>query len=65
MQLVLAAQQMQRRKQSHQPEIMIAVKMADENVIDALKADMITPQLNLRGFAAVDQEKAFGNIEKL
>jgi hypothetical protein len=53
------------KNQSHQSEIMIAVKMADKYVVDPVEICLKTHELHLRRFAAVNQEIAALYFHKL
>lgn len=55
-QIGFTPEQVHRKNQSHQPEVMIAMQVTDENVIDLLLAELVPPQLVLTSFAAVDQQ---------
>jgi hypothetical protein len=51
--------------QSHEPEVMIAMQVTDEDMVDAMHARVKFHQLDLRGFTAVDQEMAVLNFNEL
>lgn len=51
--------------QSHQPEVMIAMKVTDENVPNAVKTDLKFHQLHLGSFPAIDQEIPVLNFNQL
>ena len=53
---------MQWRKQAYQAQVVVAMQVADENVIDPLGFNAISEQLQLGSFAAVDQKKTFIRI---
>ena len=57
--------QMHCKNQSHQSEIMIAVKMADKDMVDPVEIRLKTHELHLRRFAAVNQEIAALYFNKL
>jgi hypothetical protein len=42
--------------QSHQPEIVIAVKVADKYVIDAMEINLQAHKLHLSTLSTIDQE---------
>jgi len=44
---------------------MIAMEVADENMVDALHPDPVPPQLQLGTFRTIDQEKPIVVIKKL
>src|SRR5690348_8271430 len=58
MQIGVAMVQMHRVQQSHQAKIMIAVEVTDEDMTDAMKADVGLLQLKLGALATVDHEVA-------
>jgi hypothetical protein len=41
---------------------MIAMQMADKDVIDALETDVIPPELDLRSFPAIDHKKPLSYV---
>lgn len=43
--------------QSNKSEIMVAMQMADENVLDTTSSDFVPAQLHLSALSTVDQEK--------
>jgi len=51
--------------QTHQSKIMIAVQVADEDVIDPVEVSLHPHKLHLRGFAAIHQECAILNFNVL
>jgi len=57
-QLIDPTLQMHGKNQSHQSEIVIAVKMADEYVVDPVEIYLMTHKPHLRSFATVDKEIA-------
>src|SRR5690554_4298380 len=64
-QLILAAHQMHRRQQPHQPKVMVAMQVANENVLDTVRLHAKTHKLHLRAFAAIDQVKLFVVVDEL
>lgn len=64
-QIVSPALQMHGKYQSHQSQVMIAVKMADKDVVDPVEIYLKSHELHLRTFAAVDQEIAALYFHKL
>ena len=59
------SQQMHGRNKADQAKIMVAVHVADENVINALKLDPMASQLHLRAFSTVDEEELVARIQHL
>lgn len=55
-QIGFTPEQVHGKNQSHQSEVVIAMQVTDENVIDLLLAELVPPQLVLTSFAAVDQQ---------
>ena len=55
-QIVCATLKMHREDQAHQSQIMIAVKVADQYVIDSVKICLVAHKLHLGRFPAIDQE---------
>ena len=52
--VVAAVVERERREQSHQSEAVIAVGVADEDVVELPGVDLVSDQLHLRAFPAVD-----------
>ncbi len=48
--------QVHRKKQSHEAEVVIAVQMADEDMVDPVKISLQTHELHLRAFSTIHQE---------
>lgn len=65
MQLFSSSEQVHGRYQSDQPEKMIAMQMADEDVVDPLHFYLAAPELKLRSFGAIDQKQAFIMVDQL
>ena len=65
MKVVFATEQVHGKKQSRQAEVMIAMQMADEDVIDFMLTDVISPELVLTPFAAIDEELLVVNDQVL
>ena len=55
--IVHAALKVHGEDQSHQPKIMIAVQMADEDVVDPVKVGLELHELHLGAFAAVNHKE--------
>ena len=51
--------------QAHQPEVMIAMQVTDEDPLDAVNAQSEFDELHLGSFATVDQEILILNSEML
>ena len=49
-----AAKQVHTRKQARQAQIMVAMQVADKNMVDTLEFQGITPQLHLGTFSTVN-----------
>lgn len=65
MQVIGSAQQVHCKDQSHQTEIMIAMKMADHNVVDAMEVDTEFHQLHLSTLSAINEEMTILDFHKL
>jgi hypothetical protein len=55
--VIRSPQEMHGEDQTHQTEIMVAVEMGNENVVNAMKVGLETHQLHLRTLAAIDKEE--------
>jgi len=64
-QTFLPAEQVHGRKQSNEPEEMIAMQMAYKYMINADKPDMIPTELNLCAFATINKEEFFVVVDQL
>ena len=64
-QVVGPALQVQRKYEAHQSEVMIAVQMANEDVIDSMKVCLHTHELHLSSFAAINKERSILNLDEL
>jgi L-ribulose-5-phosphate 3-epimerase UlaE len=42
--------------QAHEAQVMIAMKVTDENMIDAVEANVVTVQLDKRAFTTVNEK---------
>ena len=51
------------KEQARQSKVMIAMEVADENVIDPVEANTIFRKLHLRSFAAIDQDMMVLDVE--
>ena len=51
--------------EAHQPKVVVAVQVADKNMIDAVKVRLKAHELHLRGFPAVDKEIVILDLEQL
>ena len=58
-----SVEQVERREQAKEPVYMVAVQVADEDVVDAAKFNAVAPELHLCSLAAVDQEKPLIYVE--
>ena len=56
MQILGTSQQPHAGQKADEPEIVIAVQMRNENVIDLAAADLVFGHLHLGTFAAIDKE---------
>jgi hypothetical protein len=56
MQIVAAALQMVGKDEAHQTQVMIAMEMTDEDVVDPAMADIVPHHLNLGSLTAIDQK---------
>ncbi len=56
MQLLGTTQQAHAGQQTDQPEIMIAMQMGNEDIVDFAAPDLVFGHLHLGAFTAVDQE---------
>ena len=65
MQFILSSQQVKGSKQSHEPVIMISVKVTDKYMADPLKPDMKFADLQLGAFRAINQKQALIRIEQM
>ena len=63
--VVGSPQQMHGKDQSHQAEVVIAMKVADEDMLDAVKVGVVFHELHLRTFSAVDEEVTILNLYQL
>jgi len=64
-QIVGAAIQVHGEQQSHQPQIMIAMQVRDEDVADAVQVGLNFHQLHLRALATVDQKVSALDFDEL
>ena len=53
----MAAQQAHACYQADQPEIVVTVKMGDENMVNTAAADLVFVHLRLGAFPAINEEK--------
>jgi anti-sigma-K factor RskA len=53
------------KEQAHQPQVMIAMQMADKDVIYFVDWDLVSHQLHLSAFTAVDQKISVLNVQVL
>ena len=65
MKIVRTSQEMQCEDQPHQTEIMIAVEMRNEDMIDPVHVCLIAHELHLRTFPAVDKEIPVLDLDQL
>lgn len=65
MQVVLSFIEMKRKQKRHQPEIVITMQMADEDVINLVCWNLKPRHLNLRTFTTVDEEVTVLNSQIL
>ena len=63
--VVFSPQKMHGEKKAHQSKVMIAVKVADEYVIDFVVTDIISSQLHLASLTTIDQEVVILNVQVL
>lgn len=63
--VVGSSQQVHGEDQAHETEVMIAMQVADENVIDAVQVRLETHELHLRSFPAVNQKMPVLDLYKL
>ena len=54
--VVRSPQQMHRKDQSHHTQVVVTVKVRDEQMADAVKVRLKTHELHLRAFAAIDEK---------
>ena len=52
-------------KQPHQTEVMVAVKMGNEDVVYAVQVCLETHQLHLRPFSTVDEKESILDLNQL
>lgn len=64
-QFLSTVEQMVAGDQPHQTKKMVSVQMADENVIDPLRAELVPLEFGLGALSAVDQKSVLPNIEVL
>ena len=57
--------QMHREQQAHETEEVIAMKVANEDVVDPVKVCLMLHQLNLSSFSTVDQEITAFDFQEL
>jgi len=57
--------QVHRKQQTRQAKVMIAMKMAYENMIDLMIRELIPLQLHLRSFTRIHQEEPVLNFNEL
>jgi hypothetical protein len=65
MEIVGSSQQVHRKDQAHESEVMIAVKMADKNMVDAVEICLKAHELHLGTLAAVNEEMPVLNLYEL
>ena len=65
MEIVRSSLQVHGKDQPHQPEIVIAVQVADKNVIDPVITYLKPHELHLYRFTAVDQKMPVLNFDEL
>ena len=63
MELFFPAQQMHGRDEPDESKEMVAVQVADKNVVDAGRTQLIATQLHLRSLSAIDQKKPLIHIQ--
>ncbi len=56
MKIAFASLEVHGEQQSRETQVVIAMQVADENVVDLLRAEIIPTQLVLTSFAAVDEK---------
>jgi hypothetical protein len=61
MQIVATLIQMHRKKQGHQSQIMISMKVTDEYVINLVKRNLVFRHLHLSSLTAIDEEMSVLN----
>ena len=64
-QVISPALKVHREDQAHEPQIMIAVQVTDENMVDTMKVYLEMHELHLHTFTAVDQEVLILNFHEL
>lgn len=57
-QVICPSVEMHREDQSHQPEVVVAMQVTDENVTDPMNVRLVPHQLHLSPFATVDKERS-------
>lgn len=65
MQVIGALLQMHREDKPHKTQVMVAMEVTDEDVVDAMEIHLHLHQLHLCGFAAINQEGAVLNLDQL
>src|SRR5690606_1049386 len=65
MQFVKAMLQLHSKDQPHQAEVVVAVQVANEDMVNPVEIDLIAHHLHLRGLAAVDHEMAVFDLQQL
>ncbi len=65
MKFIFSPKQVEGGQQPGEPEIVVAVKVADEDMADPLKMNMEPPDLELGPFGAVYQQQALIGVEQM
>ena len=58
-------QQIERRHQTREAQVMVAVQMGNADVVNPHHADPLVPQRNLRSLSAIEEELLFMNVDQL
>jgi hypothetical protein len=63
--VICSPKQMHGEDQAHHTEVMIAVKMGYQNMIDAVQVCLKTHELHLRTLPAIDKKKTVLDLDQL
>jgi hypothetical protein len=65
MKIIGSSQQVHGKNKSHQSQVMIAMEMADKDVINAMKVGLKPHELHLGSFATIHQEIPVLDLDQL
>src|SRR5262245_947386 len=63
--VMFALEELHREDESHQPEVVVTMQVADKEVIDFVLAEIVPAKLMLAAFATVDEEIMVMDLQEL